>query len=166
MKKITSFLLGSFAFLSAANAQMVVDANDFFNNPSKYNGRTIVIKDITVRKAAPLGASITPSGTTAPGSPVGPAGSPTGGLITPSGVTGGSTPGSSTPSAPAAMRCNPPRNFEQLEVIFPNAQSKGCFVILSKMASPIPNNKDVIATITFKADTRLLNKITMIKFIP
>jgi len=164
MKKITSLLIGTFAIFSAANAQMVVDANDFFNNASKYNGRTIVIKDITVRKAAPVGTSITPSGLTSPGSPVGPGGSPASGVVTPSSVTGGSTPGGTPP--PPAMRCNPPRNFEQLEVVFPNGQTKGCFVILSKMASPIPNNKDVIATITFKADTRLLNKVTMIKFIP
>lgn len=165
MKKITSFLVGAFAIFSASNAQMVVDANDFYNNPSKYNGRTIVIRDITVRKASAVGATITPSAASGAGTPVGPAGSPTSGIVTPSGVTGGGTPTSPTPPAPA-IRCNPPRNFEQLEVVFPNGQTKGCFVILSKMAAPIPTNKDVVATITFKADTRLLNKVTMIKFIP
>ncbi len=160
MKKITSLLVCSLAFFSVSNAQMVVDATDFYNNPAKYNGRTIVLKDIIVHKAAPVGTTITPAAG-APGSPVSPGGS-TGGVTTPSAVTGG------TPSAPAApaMRCNPPRNFEVLEVVFPNGQTKGCFVILSKMANPIPSNKDVLATITFKADTRLLNKVTMIKFVP
>lgn len=157
MKKITSLLVSSFAFFCVANAQMVVDATDFYNNPSKYNGRTIVLKDVIVHKAAPAGTTITPAGTGAPGSPVAPGGS-AGGVVTPSSVAGGA-PG-------AATRCNPPRNFEVLEVVFPNGQTKGCFVILSKMANPIPSNKDVVATITFKADTRLLNKVTMIKFIP
>lgn len=161
MKKITSLLVSSFAFFSIANAQMVVDATDFYNNPSKYNGRTIVLKDVIVHKAAPVGTTITPAGTGAPGSPVAPGGA-TGGVVTPSSVAGGA-PGAAT--APAT-RCNPPRNFEVLEVVFPNGQTKGCFVILSKMANPIPSNKDVVATITFKADTRLLNKVTMIKFIP
>lgn len=161
MKKITSLLASSFAFFSIANAQMVVDATDFFNNPSKYNGRTIVLKDVIVHKDAPIGTSITPAGVGTTGSPVSPGGT-SGGVTTPSSVAGGA-PGSTT--APA-MRCNPPRNFEVLEVVFPNGQTKGCFVILSKMANPIPSNKDVLATITFKADTRLLNKVTMIKFVP
>ncbi len=161
MKKITSLLVCSFAFFSVSNAQMVVDATDFYNNPAKYNGRTIVLKDIIVHKAGPVGTAITPAGVGAPGSPVAPAGT-TGGVATPSSVTGG-TPGA--PVAPAT-RCNPPRNFEVLEVVFPHGQTKGCFVILSKMANPIPSGKDVLATITFKADTRLLNKVTMIKFVP
>jgi hypothetical protein len=53
-----------------------------------------------------------------------------------------------------------------LEVVFPNGKTKGCFVILNKVANPIPSNKDVISTITFKADSRTMNKISMIKFIP
>lgn len=161
MKKITSFLVLSFTFLSVANAQMVVDATDFYNNPSKYNGRTIVLKDVIVHKSGSMGTSITPAGVGTPGSPISPSGA-TSGVVTPSSVAGG------TPTAPVApaTRCNPPRNFEVLEVVFPNGQTKGCFVILSKMANPIPSNKDVTATITFKADTRLLNKVTMIKFIP
>jgi hypothetical protein len=155
MKKITSLLIGSFAFFNMSSAQMVVDATDFYNNPSKYNGRTIVLKDIIVHKTSSAGTTITPAGVGAPGTPV------STGVTTPSAVTGGAT----TPAAPAT-RCNPPRNFEVLEVVFPNGLTKGCFVILSKMANPIPSGKDVIATITFKADTRLLNKVTMIKFIP
>jgi hypothetical protein len=156
MKKITSLLICSFAFFKMSNAQMVVDATDFYNNPSKYNGRTIVLKDIIVHKATAAGTTITPAGVGSPGAPV------STGVTTPSSVTGG------TPTAPVApaTRCNPPRNFEVLEVVFPNGQTKGCFVILSKMANPIPSGKDVVATITFKADTRLLNKVTMIKFIP
>jgi hypothetical protein len=156
MKKITSLLICSFAFFKMSNAQMVVDATDFYNNPSKYNGRTIVLKDIIVHKATAPGTTITPAGVGSPGTPV------STGVTTPSSVTGGAP---TTPAAPAT-RCNPPRNFEVLEVVFPNGQTKGCFVILSKMANPIPSGKDVVATITFKADTRLLNKVTMIKFIP
>lgn len=155
MKKIISLLICSFAFFKMSNAQMVVDATDFYNNPSKYNGRTIVLKDIIVHKTSSAGTTITPAGVGAPGTPL------STGVTTPSAVAGGVTI-----SAAPATRCNPPKNFEVLEVVFPNGLTKGCFVILSKMANPIPSGKDVVATITFKADTRLINKVTMIKFIP
>ncbi len=142
MKKLFLFLFSVIALTQLATAQNVVDANDFFENPAKFNGRTIIFKDIIVRKGVTKDASI---GSTAK-------------------VSVGS--GSASSSAGGSTRCTPPRNYEMLEVVFPNGKTKGCFVILKKVANPIPSGKNVTATITFKADTRTMNKITMIKFIP
>ena len=142
MKKIFLFLISVIAFNQYANAQNVVDANEFYENQAKFNGRTIILKDITVRKRTITNLSIGSGVQVNPGS--------------------GNSPNTTTNS----VRCNAPRNYEILEVIYPNGKSKGCFVLLSKVANPIPSDKNVIATITFKADSRTINKISMIKFIP
>ena len=138
MKKLFLFLLSVIALNQYAGAQIISDPNEFYDNPAKFNGRTIILKDIKVRKRTNTNLSIG------------------------SGVQ--VNPGSGNPSNTTSnsVRCNAPRNYEILEVIFPNGKSKGCFVLLST----IPSDKDVTATITFKADSRTINKISMIKFIP
>ena len=142
MKKLFLFLFSVIAFSQYASAQNIVDANDFYENPTKYNGRTVIFKDITVRKGTTKSSSVSPGVQVNPGA---------------------GTPGSASGNV---TKCSAPRNYEMLEVFFPNGKTKGCFVILSKVANPIPTGKDVIATITFKADSRAMNKISMIKFIP
>ncbi len=142
MKKLFLFLLIVIAFNQHASAQNVVDANDFYENPAKYNGRTIIFKDIVVRKGVVKNADFG------------------------SGVQVNPGAGSSPSSTGSAIRCTAPKSYEILEVVFPNGKSKGCFIILNKVANPVPSGKDVIATITFKADSRTMNKISMIKFIP
>ena len=142
MKKIFLFLFSIIAISQYATAQNVVDANDFYDNPTKYNGRTIILKDIIVRKGGVKSADIGSGVQVNPGA--------------------GSAPSSST----TAVRCTAPRNYEIFDVVFPNGKSKGCFIILNKVANPVPSGKDVTATITFKADSRTMNKISMIKFIP
>jgi hypothetical protein len=142
MKKIFLFLFSIIAISQYATAQNVVDANDFYDNPTKYNGRTIIFKDIIVRKGGVKGADIGSGVQVNPGA--------------------GSTPTATT----TTVRCTAPRNYEIFEVVFPNGKSKGCFIILNKVADPVPSGKDVTATITFKADSRTMNKISMIKFIP
>ena len=142
MKKLFLFLLSVIAFSQYATAQNVVDANDFYENPTKYNGRTIILKDILVRKGGVKNANIS-------------SGSP---------ISQGS--GNAPNSAGNSTRCIAPRNYEMLDIIFPNGKSKGCFIILNKVANPIPSDKNVTATISFKADSRTMNKISMIKFIP
>jgi hypothetical protein len=142
MKKIFLFLLSVIALSQHANAQNIVDANDFFENQAKFNGRTIIFKDIIIRKGVTRGVNIGPGSQVSQGS------------------------GSASNSTGNSTRCTAPKNYEILEVVFPNGKTKGCFVILKKVANPIPTGKDVTATITFKADSRTMNKISMIKFIP
>lgn len=145
MKKITLLFLSIFALIKMSNAQTAIDPMEFFNNPSKFNGRIVTMKDIIVHRGYKAGNDITPAST----------------QITPG--SGTSTPPNSNTTA---IRCNAPRGYEMLEIVFPNGQTKGCFIILTKIANPVPSNKDVTATITFKADNRAMNKISMIKFIP
>ncbi len=142
MKKLFLFLISVVAMNQYASAQNIVDANDFYGNPAKYNGRMVIFKDIIVRKGVTRNSNISPGAKVSTGS------------------------GSASNSTGSSTRCTAPRNYEMLEVVFPNGKTKGCFVILNKVANPIPSNKDVISTITFKADSRTMNKISMIKFIP
>ena len=142
MKKIILFLFSVIAFSQYANAQTIVDANEYYENPSKYNGRIIIFKNIIVHKGAVKDASIG------------------------SGVQVNTGSGSASSAAGSTVRCVAPKTYEILEVIYPNGKSKGCFIVLNKVANPIPSDKDVIATITFKADSQTMNKISMIKFIP
>jgi len=142
MKKLFLFLLSVIAYNHYASAQNIVDANDFYDNPAKYNGRTVIFKDIIVRKGVVKNSNISDGVQVSPGS------------------------GNASNSGGVSTRCSAPRNYEMLEVVFPNGKTKGCFVILNKVANPIPSNKDVISTITFKADSRTMNKISMIKFKP
>jgi hypothetical protein len=141
MKKLFLFLFSVIAFNQYANAQNVVDANEFYENQAKFNGRTIIFKDIKVRKGATKNVNISDGSQVSQGS-------------------------GSVNSASISTKCTAPRNYEMLEIVFPNGKSIGCFVILKKVANPIPSGKDVIATITFKADSRTMHKISMIKFIP
>jgi len=142
MKKLFLFLLSVVAINQYASAQNIVDANDFYGNPAKYNGRMVVFKDIIVRKGVAKNSTVSPGAKVSVGS------------------------GSASNAGSISTRCTAPRNYEMLEVVFPNGKTKGCFVILNKVANPIPSGKDVISTITFKADSRTMNKISMIKFIP
>jgi len=142
MKKLFLFLISAIAFNQHVSAQNIVDANDFYDNPSKYNGRMVIFKDIIVRRGVTKNITIGSGAQVSTGS------------------------GNASNSGGITTRCTAPRNYEMLEIVFPNGKSKGCFVILNKVANPIPSNKDVISTITFKADSRTMNKISMIKFIP
>lgn len=135
-------LLVIIALKQYATAQNVVNPNDFYENTAKYNGHTIIFKDIKVRKSVAKNVNIGSGVQVTPGS--------------------GSAPGSTS----TEIKCTAPRDYEIFEVIFPNGKTKGCFVILSKVANPVPSDKDVIATITFKANSKTMNTITMIKFIP
>jgi hypothetical protein len=50
MKKLLFILIGTLFILNAANAQSgeLVDANTYCNNPSKYYGKTIIIKNVII----------------------------------------------------------------------------------------------------------------------
>jgi hypothetical protein len=141
MKKLFLLSFCLIALSQYSQAQTIVDATNFYDNPTKFNGRVITLKDITVRKSTAKDASIG------------------------AGVQVSTGAGNSSTES-GAIRCIAPRGYEILDITFPNGKSKGCFVILNKVANPIPSGKNVTATITFKADSRSMNKISMIKFIP
>jgi hypothetical protein len=53
MKKILFLIIGFFLYINSSFAQMaeVVDANTYCNNPKKYNGRTITIKNVILKSS-------------------------------------------------------------------------------------------------------------------
>lgn len=176
MKNIL-FLIAILSYQSA-QAQLVVDIADFAANPSKYNGRTIVLRGVNISKTT--GATMSLSGPRTTSSQT-----PTSG-INPSGgsIAGGTAiltaPTSSQPvtlsasaTAPTATpavavtssvrhgNCTPPRNWEILNVEITNYT--GCFTLYSNMAKTIPNGRKVNADITIFVDTNLMHRIARIK---
>lgn len=161
MKKI--IFLNLFLFISfALNAQIVVDANDFVNNPSKFNGKTIVLQGVIAKRpssnsgaanVAPATALTTPGAVNPPTPP-----------STVRNQPNANNAGTNANASPV-VRCSAPKNWERLEVQLPNDYD-GCFVIFNKMANTIPMNKDVRMNITVKVDTRFMHRVTKIKVLP
>ena len=51
MKKLLFILISAFFLMNTASAQSaeLVDANTYCNNPSRYNGKTITIKNVIIK---------------------------------------------------------------------------------------------------------------------
>ncbi len=137
MKKLTLLFAVAFAVVGSAMAQMAIPGELFAQNPSKFNGRKVTIKNIEIVKANGTGgASIGgPAGNLSQGAP-GPAGSPT---------------------APAGP-CLPPRGFSEINVHFIGApEYKGCFFMADKMKAELDRqcgHDNTPAQITFRGDAR------------
>lgn len=167
MKKFTLLSLSIFGFFAVGKSQLVVDATDFANNPSRYNGKTIVIRGVTARKiTSNSGTAVVQSATqpvAAPGTngttihntptrPIVSAGTPASGVPTP------------TPT-PAPLRCSAPKNWTSLDLDFP-IDYEGCFIIYNRMANTLPNGQDFRIDITFKVDSRTMHRVTRVKLLP
>lgn len=168
------FIIAFFS-LQMANAQLVVDVADFANNPSKFNGRTIVLRGVNVSKTTGSTMQLTGPKTTSSQSPTGST-NPSGGaitsgtaLVTPTttGQTltlnaGASQPAvATTTTSVRAGNCTPPRNWQILDVEIPNY--KGCFTLYNNMAKSIPNGRTANADITIFVDTNLMHRIARVK---
>ncbi len=163
MKKFTLLSLSVFGFFAVGKSQLVVDATDFANNPSRYNGKTIVIRGVTARKITSNSGTAVVQGATqavaAPGT--------TGTNNTPTRpIVSGGTPASGTPTpTPAPLRCSAPKNWTSLDLDFP-VDYEGCFIIYNRMANTLPNGQDFRIDITFKADSRSMHRVTRVKLLP
>lgn len=176
-----ALIILALSLFSNSQAQLVVDLVDFASNPSRYNGRYIVLRGVFVTKTS--GNTITLSGprTLNPSSPTGAlspsaapisAGSPTA-PITISGpgqiaTLNAATTAVQTPTAittsPTNSRpspCAPPRNWESLNVEIPNYT--GCFMLYSSMARTIPSGRRSNADITIFVDANLMHRIARVK---
>ncbi len=161
MKKIIFLVILVLSSLTA-QAQVIVDVNDFVNNPSKFNGKTIVLQGVIAKRSTSNSAT----------SNVAPAT-----VLTTPGAVNPPTPSSTVRNQPntnnagtnanaaPVVRCSAPKNWERLEVQLPNNYD-GCFVIFNKMANTLPMNKDVRMDITVKVDTRFMHRVTKIKVLP
>jgi hypothetical protein len=161
MKKIITLSILFISYISISKAQVIVDVNDFVNNPSKFNGKTIVLQGVIAKRTINNGttSATTPTATiTNPG---------TGNSPTPTTVRN-QAPNTTSPSGGTTapiVRCSAPKNWERLEVQLPNNYD-GCFVIFNKMSNTLPVNKDVRMDISVKVDTRFMHRVTKIKVLP
>jgi hypothetical protein len=142
MKKhlLLSALLLSFSGL--IKAQIVVDAQDFSNNPGKFNGKTIVIKGVTAKVPVQ-------SNTINPIQDVN---------------LNNSNNNQGQNNANTMLRCTAPKSWNVMKVNLPN-EYDGCFIVFNKMSNTLPQNKDVKLDITFKVDTKSMHRVTKIKVI-
>jgi len=176
MKYILTIL--SVIFCQMCNAQLVVDLADFSANAAKYNGRTIVLRGVTISKSSGSSLSLSGPRTTSAQTPTS-GNNPSGGAIM-SGSATISTPTNSTPvtvsatgsnTSPAIASpsmsssrnsiCTPPRNWEMLNVEIPNYT--GCFTIYKNMARTIVSGRKLNADITIFVDTNLMHRIARVK---
>jgi fructose-specific component phosphotransferase system IIB-like protein len=147
MKKLTILLTGLFVSV-AAMAQMAIPGAAFADNPSRFNGRKVTVKDVAFDfssttlavNAAPLVGS-----STALSAPV----------VAPT-ANGANTP---------TVRCNPPRGFTKVNVNFYSAPTyKGCFFMADQMLTQLEREagaQSVEAEITFRGDSRTGYNLTL-----
>jgi hypothetical protein len=174
--KITAknIILGLMFCSSSLMAQLVVSQEDFASNPSQYNGRKIVLRNVSITKNSGnvklrgprtiSGNSPTASITTSSSIALIASGSaPQSVSVSPSSGPGNTNtvPAPVTTTPTRANTCIPPRNWEKLNVDLPNYD--GCFMIYSRMAKSIIANREVKADITFLVDTNLMHRITRVK---
>lgn len=163
MKKFTLLSLSVFGFFAVGKSQLVVDATDFANNPSRYNGKTIVIRGVTARKITSNSGTAVVQGATQAIAAPGTNGTTINNAPTRPIVSAG-TPGSGVPT-PAPLRCSAPKNWTSLDLDFP-VDYEGCFVIYNRMANTLPNAQDFRVDITFKVDSRSMHRVTRVKLLP
>ena len=161
-----------------AQAQLVVDVADFAANPSKYNGRTIVLRSVNITKTTGATMSLSGPRTTSSQTPTSginqSGGAITGGTAIPaapaasqpvtlsaSATATTATPTTANTTTVRASNCTPPRNWEILTVEIPNYT--GCFTLYSNMAKTIPNGSKANADITIFVDTNLMHRIARVK---
>ncbi len=165
MKKFTLLSLSIFGFFAAGKSQLVVDATDFANNPSRYNGKTIIVRGVTARKiTANSGNTVVQGATQAVAAP-GAGGSSNNTPTKPTVNSGNPTTTQTTTPTPAPLRCSAPKNWTSLDLDFP-VDYEGCFIIFNRMANTLPNGQDFRVDITFKADTRTMHRVTRVKLLP
>ena len=172
-----NIILGLMFCSSSLMAQLVVSQEDFAGNPSQYNGRQIVIRNVSITKNSGI-VKLSGPRTISGNSPTASVNTSTSTALIPSGntpqsvsVSPSSGPGNTNtvpaPTTTTPTRVNtftPPRNWEKLNVDIPNYD--GCFVIYSRMAKSIIANREVKADITLLVDTNLMHRITRVKVKP
>ena len=142
------FLLATLTIgmIAGSAAQMAIPGEIFADNPARFNGRKVTIKNIqinsgltTSNQPAITGSPATANFNAAPG-PVG------------------------SPSAPNVNPCNPPRGFSKLNLFFKaKPEYNGCFFMADAMKTQLDRElggQSVDAEITFRGDYRTGYNVT------
>lgn len=137
--------------IGSSLAQMAIPGEVFTQNPARFNGRKVTIKNIQIvaenlngsnGMSGPIGVVSGPLSLGAPG-PVG------------------------TPSAPNVTPCNPPRGYSKLNVFFKGEpEYKGCFFMMDAMFTQLNRElggHDADAMISFRGDYRTGYNVSLYK---
>ena len=150
MRKYITFIVLALLSVSYSAAQMAIPGKAFADNPARFNGRKVSLKNVTVTIESNLSNSVVaPAPLTAPSSAI------------------NARPIVAPGPRQIIQTCRPPRGFKEVDVTFTDApEYKGCFF----MADPIYNQlkrdlggQTVDAVITFRGDSRTGYNLTFYK---
>lgn len=140
MRKLFLLAALTIGMVASSVAQMAIPGEIFAQNPARFNGRKVTIKNIEIVKSEPVGSVIS-----------GPSIRPTGSVVIAPGAVG-------TPSAPNVTPCRPPRGFSRVELFFKGEPGfSGCFFMADNMKTQLDRemgNENVPANVTFRGDYR------------
>ena len=150
MRKILLTALVTIGMIGSSVAQMAIPGEVFAQNPARFNGRKVTIKNIEIVKTDvhaghSVGGPVSSAQVGAPGPVVGP------------GPVG-------SPTQPATQPCRPPRGFSEVGLLFkaePNY--KGCFFMADAMFNQLMRevgHENTPAQITFRGDSRTGYNVT------
>lgn len=142
--------LVTIGMIGSSMAQMAIPGEVFAQNPSRFNGRKVTIKNIelvsSTLNGGPNMVSLSPvTGT----------------------VSGPVTVGQVGPTSPSVHPCRPPRGFSKVEVFFKGEpEFKGCFFMADVMKSQLDRElggQNVESIISFRGDYRTGYHISLYK---
>jgi len=147
MRKILMTALVTIGMIGSSMAQMSIPGEVFAQNPARFNGRKVTIKNIELVSS------------TLNGGP---------NMVSPSPITGTIsgplTVGQVGPTSPSVTPCNPPRGFSKISVFFKGEpEFKGCFFMVDTMKSQLEREmggQNIDAQITFRGDYRTGYNVT------
>ena len=147
MRKLLLLAVMTIGMIASSVAQLAIPGEVFAQNPARFNGRKVTIKNIEIVSTNFVGSAIS-----------GPAIGPTGGSVA---VAPGAI---GTPTAPNTSPCRPPRGFSQIEIFFKGEPGfKACFFMMDSMKTQLERemgNQNVDAQITFRGDYRTGYNVT------
>jgi len=141
MRKIFLLALVTIGMIGSSFSQMAIPGEAFAQNPARFNGRKVTVKNVQILKSSQHSKSV-----------VGPV---VGGIghaqVAPGPVN--------SPTAPNVTPCNPPRGFSKVDVFFRGApEYKGCFFMFDNMKDELDRQMGLESAIdvqiSFRGDSR------------
>ena len=146
MKKLILTSLAIIGMIGSSIAQMAIPGEVFAENPARFNGRKVTLKNIEIVKVDPNGGPL---------------------IGGPAGTFQGAPGAAGSPTGPATQPCRPPRGFSEVQVFFKGApEYKACFFMGDMMKEAIDRemgHENAPALITFRGDSRTGYNISLIR---
>ena len=149
MKKYITFIVLAILSVSYSYAQLSIPGKVFADNPTRFNGRKVSLKEVIISTESNLGSNSA--------------------VIAPAPLN---SPISARPIVAPGPRqsiqtCRPPRGFKEIDIIFKEApEYKACFFMADPMYDQLNRElggQSVDAVITFRGDSRTGYNLTFYK---